>query len=123
MSPDQGSMLPVVRKCKCVLPCLRLRLHGSLVQQLQGVSRCRQTIHSCCSNNPHEFRNCAQRSTYYDILPCCCCTWQDGTDDKTFHSLFKPIMAKVMEVFQPGAIVMQCGEQPDLLGSCKQAVL
>ncbi len=35
---------------------------------------------------------------------------QNGTDDKTFHALFKPIMSKVMEVFRPGAIVMQCGE-------------
>jgi histone deacetylase 1/2 len=36
---------------------------------------------------------------------------KDGTTDETFLSLFKPILAKVMEVFQPGAIVMQCGEQ------------
>ncbi len=34
----------------------------------------------------------------------------EGTTDDTFHSLFKPIMRKVMEVFQPQAIVMQCGE-------------
>ena len=34
---------------------------------------------------------------------------RDGTDDATFHRLFKPIMSKVMEVFQPGAIVLQCG--------------
>lgn len=34
---------------------------------------------------------------------------KDGTADDTFHALFKPIMRKVMEVFQPGAIVMQCG--------------
>lgn len=34
---------------------------------------------------------------------------KDGTDDDTFHRLFKPIMTKIMEVFQPGAIVMQCG--------------
>mmetsp|Transcript_12127 Transcript_12127/g.26074 ORF Transcript_12127/g.26074 Transcript_12127/m.26074 type:complete len:429 (-) Transcript_12127:587-1873(-) len=34
---------------------------------------------------------------------------KDGTTDDTFHALFKPIMRKVMEVFQPGAIVMQCG--------------
>jgi histone deacetylase 1/2 len=40
----------------------------------------------------------------------CCHCLQDGTDDRTFHALFKPIMAKVMESFQPGAIVMQCGE-------------
>jgi hypothetical protein len=42
---------------------------------------------------------------------------QDGTDDRTFHALFKPIMAKVMESFQPGAIVMQCGE----CGQCHTA--
>lgn len=35
---------------------------------------------------------------------------KDGTDDNTFHRLFKPIMQKVMEHFQPGAIVMQCGK-------------
>lgn len=34
---------------------------------------------------------------------------KDGTDDKTFHRLYRPIMDKVMEVFKPGAIVMQCG--------------
>eukprot|EP00201_Polytomella_parva_P010780 CAMPEP_0175067836 /NCGR_PEP_ID=MMETSP0052_2-20121109/17324_1 /TAXON_ID=51329 ORGANISM="Polytomella parva, Strain SAG 63-3" /NCGR_SAMPLE_ID=MMETSP0052_2 /ASSEMBLY_ACC=CAM_ASM_000194 /LENGTH=393 /DNA_ID=CAMNT_0016334771 /DNA_START=146 /DNA_END=1327 /DNA_ORIENTATION=- len=34
---------------------------------------------------------------------------KDGTNDETFHQLFKPIMAKVMQVFQPGAIVLQCG--------------
>eukprot|EP00798_Chlamydomonas_sp_ICE-L_P009961 gene9961-7837_t len=34
---------------------------------------------------------------------------KDGTTDETFHALFKPIMRKIMEMFQPGAIVMQCG--------------
>ncbi|GBF99104.1 histone deacetylase [Raphidocelis subcapitata] len=34
---------------------------------------------------------------------------RDGTSDETFHALFKPIMSTIMEVFQPGAIVMQCG--------------
>lgn len=34
---------------------------------------------------------------------------RDGLDDATFGQLFQPIMAKVMEVFKPGAIVMQCG--------------
>ena len=33
----------------------------------------------------------------------------NGTDDGTFHRLFKPIMDKVVQVFQPGAIVLQCG--------------
>lgn len=33
----------------------------------------------------------------------------DGIDDDSYHSLFKPIMGKVMEVFRPGAVVLQCG--------------
>ncbi|KAG0492136.1 hypothetical protein HPP92_005248 [Vanilla planifolia] len=33
----------------------------------------------------------------------------DGIDDESYQSLFKPIIAKVMEVFQPGAVVLQCG--------------
>lgn len=33
----------------------------------------------------------------------------DGIDDESYHSLFKPIMSKVMEVFRPGAVVLQCG--------------
>ncbi|TVU34280.1 hypothetical protein EJB05_16111, partial [Eragrostis curvula] len=32
-----------------------------------------------------------------------------GMDDEGYHRMFKPVMAKVMEVFQPEAIVMQCG--------------
>eukprot|EP00983_Pelagomonas_calceolata_P081087 1155418-Pelagomonas_calceolata.AAC.4 len=34
---------------------------------------------------------------------------KDGTTDDTFHALFQPVMRKVVETFQPGAIVMQCG--------------
>lgn len=33
----------------------------------------------------------------------------DGIDDESYNSLFKPIMGKVMEVFRPGAVVLQCG--------------
>ncbi|KAL3839137.1 hypothetical protein ACJIZ3_023728 [Penstemon smallii] len=33
----------------------------------------------------------------------------DGIDDESYQSLFKPIMSKVMEVYRPGAIVLQCG--------------
>ncbi|CAL4975576.1 unnamed protein product [Urochloa decumbens] len=32
-----------------------------------------------------------------------------GMDDEGYYGLFQPIMEKVMEVFQPEAIVMQCG--------------
>ena len=35
---------------------------------------------------------------------------QQGTTDATFHSLFKPIVSKVVEIFNPSAIVLQCGE-------------
>ncbi|KAK4477791.1 hypothetical protein RD792_017053 [Penstemon davidsonii] len=33
----------------------------------------------------------------------------DGIDDESYQSLFKPIMSKVMEVYRPGAVVLQCG--------------
>ncbi|KMZ66840.1 Histone deacetylase 19 [Zostera marina] len=33
----------------------------------------------------------------------------DGIDDDSYQSLFKPIMGKVMEKFRPGAVVLQCG--------------
>ncbi|XP_073293696.1 histone deacetylase 19-like [Primulina huaijiensis] len=33
----------------------------------------------------------------------------DGIDDESYQSLFKPIVSKVMEVFRPGAVVLQCG--------------
>ncbi|WOL10905.1 histone deacetylase 19 [Canna indica] len=33
----------------------------------------------------------------------------EGIDDESYHYLFKPIIAKVMEVFKPAAVVLQCG--------------
>ncbi|KAL2346001.1 hypothetical protein Fmac_000001 [Flemingia macrophylla] len=33
----------------------------------------------------------------------------DGIDDESYHFLFKPLIGKVMEVFRPGAVVLQCG--------------
>ncbi|KAI4329469.1 hypothetical protein L6164_021728 [Bauhinia variegata] len=33
----------------------------------------------------------------------------DGNDDESYQSLFKPIMGKVMEAFRPGTVVLQCG--------------
>ncbi len=33
----------------------------------------------------------------------------DGMDDASYQKLFKPIISKVMEVYQPGAVVLQCG--------------
>ncbi|CAM9844959.1 unnamed protein product [Chrysoparadoxa australica] len=34
---------------------------------------------------------------------------QDGIDDESYQMIFRPVIAKVMERFQPGAIVLQCG--------------
>jgi len=40
---------------------------------------------------------------------------KDGIDDNTFQRIFQPVMAKVMEAYRPGAIVLQCGA--DSLGN------
>ena len=34
---------------------------------------------------------------------------QDGMDDASYQSIFKPVIAKIMQVYQPSAIVLQCG--------------
>jgi len=33
----------------------------------------------------------------------------DGLDDDSFRSIFRPVIGKIMEVYQPGAVVLQCG--------------
>lgn len=33
----------------------------------------------------------------------------DGIDDESFRGMFRPIIQKVMEVYQPDAVVLQCG--------------
>ncbi|MQL94946.1 hypothetical protein Taro_027608 [Colocasia esculenta] len=33
----------------------------------------------------------------------------DGMDDESFRGMFRPIIRKVMEVYQPDAVVLQCG--------------
>jgi len=34
---------------------------------------------------------------------------KDGIDDESYQNIFKPVISKVMEVYRPGAIVLQCG--------------
>ena len=34
---------------------------------------------------------------------------RDGIDDESFEQIFKPVVTKVMETYQPSAIVLQCG--------------
>jgi histone deacetylase 1/2 len=33
----------------------------------------------------------------------------DGMDDASYQSIFRPVIGKVMQVFSPGAVVLQCG--------------
>jgi histone deacetylase 1/2 len=33
----------------------------------------------------------------------------DGMDDVSYRSIFRPVIGKIMETFQPGAVVLQCG--------------
>lgn len=37
------------------------------------------------------------------------CPLHDGMDDESFRSVFRPIIQKIMDKFQPGAVVLQCG--------------
>ncbi|XP_038057351.1 histone deacetylase 1-like [Patiria miniata] len=34
---------------------------------------------------------------------------RDGIDDESYEQIFKPIMSKVMEMYRPSAVVLQCG--------------
>lgn len=34
---------------------------------------------------------------------------RDGIDDTTYHSVFQPVIKAIMEWYQPGAVVLQCG--------------
>lgn len=34
---------------------------------------------------------------------------KDGMDDASYESIFKPVVGKIMEIYRPGAIVLQCG--------------
>ncbi|CAN8232351.1 unnamed protein product [Cochlearia groenlandica] len=50
---------------------------------------------------------------------------KDGMDDESFKSLFRPIIQKVMEVYQPEVVVLQCGADSlsgDRLGSFNLSV-
>ena len=45
------------------------------------------------------------RGKYYSVnVPL-----EDGIDDDAFLYIFKPIISKIMEIFDPGAVVLQCG--------------
>ena len=47
----------------------------------------------------------AEKGKYYAVnFPL-----RDGIDDESYEMIFKPVMAKVMEVYRPSAVVLQCG--------------
>lgn len=37
------------------------------------------------------------------------CPLREGMDDKAYNQVFKPVLQKVMDIFRPGAVVLQCG--------------
>lgn len=37
---------------------------------------------------------------------------KDGIDDQSYAALFKPVMSKLIEVYQPTAVVFQSGVSP-----------
>ncbi|KAK4350561.1 hypothetical protein RND71_029874 [Anisodus tanguticus] len=47
----------------------------------------------------------------------------DGIDDESFRSLFRPVIQKVMEVYQPDALVLQCGADSLAGDSCAKVEL
>lgn len=50
---------------------------------------------------------------------------KDGMDDESYESLFKPIVRKVMDMFRPSAVVLQCGADSlanDTLGSFNMTI-
>ncbi|KAL0856460.1 hypothetical protein Bca101_061613 [Brassica carinata] len=47
----------------------------------------------------------AEKGKYYALnVPL-----NDGMDDESFRSMFRPLIQKVMDVYQPEAVVLQCG--------------
>ena len=34
---------------------------------------------------------------------------RDGIDDESYQNIFVPVISKVMETYQPSAVVLQCG--------------
>ena len=47
----------------------------------------------------------AEKGKYYAVnFPL-----RDGIDDESYEMIFKPVMSKVMELYRPSAVVLQCG--------------
>ena len=47
----------------------------------------------------------AEKGKYYAVnFPL-----RDGIEDEAYQMIFKPVMSKVMEMYRPSVIVLQCG--------------
>ncbi len=47
----------------------------------------------------------AEKGKYYAVnFPL-----RDGIEDESYQMIFKPVMSKVMEMYRPSVIVLQCG--------------
>lgn len=65
-------------------------------------------------------KGCGEGENYSINVPL-----HDGMDDESYRTVFRPVIAKIMERFQPGAIVLQCGTDSlsgDRLGCFKLSV-
>ena len=64
---------------------------------------------SCTSGCGHHLRDIVElcRGRYHAVnVPL-----KEGMTDEAYEKLFKPVMRKVMEIYQPEAIVFQSGQQ------------
>ena len=69
------------------------------------------TLKSCTNKQTNKQTNMylqdvgAEKGKYYAVnFPL-----RDGIDDESYEMIFKPVMSKVMEVYRPSAVVLQCG--------------
>jgi histone deacetylase 1/2 len=49
----------------------------------------------------------------------------DGMDDESYRTIFRPVIARIMEKYAPGAVVLQCGADSlsgDRLGCFKLSI-
>lgn len=122
--PGTGDVLNVGRGAPAEPLCCRLHLGKALSLWQQGsraASQCGCTLvvstvvhlqsgnHACLTLHRWSPRGLflAGAGEYYAVnVPL-----RDGIDDATYEGLFKPVINRIMEAYQPEAVVFQCGEK------------
>jgi len=83
--------------------CLYIYMHLHIYSRTHSISHTPAHIHShthtCTYTHTHSLAN-----THSVNFPL-----RDGIDDNTHKSIFEPVMRRIMEQYQPGAIFLQCG--------------